>query len=341
MTDQLPAPLVPAEVDLRDFAFMPLDVRRLRDSRLIATRKGDEVVAAVLLWSASWHQTPASSLPNDDVELSSLAGCGRAIREFKRVRDGAMHGLILCSDNRWYHPVVAEKAAEAWNGRLELEWRRAADRVRKENGRKDKTEKDQPLPPRPLLLSLHMHNGIPRWMPCDSGGIPTDTANDSSGIPASVRAGLRAGARPFDSGQGKGIADSGKGTVDSGQGSTTSKATSKTSAPDGVKILTDLGVDEQHAKDWLKVRKAKRAPLTDTALDDLKHEAGKAGITGAEAVAIRARRSWQSFNHAWDWQGKGNGGNGRETVAEQNKRSVAEYLATSEKTIEGERIEKN
>jgi len=27
-----PAPLVPAEVDLRDFAFMPLDVRRLLTS---------------------------------------------------------------------------------------------------------------------------------------------------------------------------------------------------------------------------------------------------------------------------------------------------------------------
>ena len=110
--------------------------------------------------------------------------------------------------------------------------------------------------------------------------------------------------------------------------------------PVGIKILTDLGVEAQHAKDWLKVRNAKRAPLTDTALDDLKREAGKAGISVAEAVAICARRSWQGFNASWDWQGKGNGGNGRETVAEYNKRAAAEFLAKQEKTIEGERLDK-
>ena len=38
-TDGRPAPLVPAEVDLRDFAFMPLDVVRLRDSGLTASRQ--------------------------------------------------------------------------------------------------------------------------------------------------------------------------------------------------------------------------------------------------------------------------------------------------------------
>ena len=48
----LPDPLVPAEVDLRDFAFMPLHVVRLRDSGLTAKASGDEFRAAVLLWCA-------------------------------------------------------------------------------------------------------------------------------------------------------------------------------------------------------------------------------------------------------------------------------------------------
>ena len=70
----------------------------------------------------------------------------------------------------------------------------------------------------------------------------------------------------------------------------------------GLKTLTDLGVDEQIARDWLAVRKAKRAPMTDTALDELKLEAGKAGITVSEAVAICAKRSWQGFKASWNWR---------------------------------------
>ena len=73
------------------------------------------------------------------------------------------------------------------------------------------------------------------------------------------------------------------------------------SKPDA-KTLISLGVPEQTANDWLAVRKAKRVPLTDTALDDLKREAGKAGISVAEAVSICARRSWQGFKASWDWK---------------------------------------
>ena len=80
MTAPLPDPLVPAEVDLRDFQYMPLDVRRLRDSRLVSTRSPEEVVAAILLWSSSWHQSPAASLPDDDVELSAMRTCGTSAR---------------------------------------------------------------------------------------------------------------------------------------------------------------------------------------------------------------------------------------------------------------------
>jgi len=69
-----------------------------------------------------------------------------------------------------------------------------------------------------------------------------------------------------------------------------------------LKTLLDLGVEERAAKDWLKVRKAKRAPLTETAVDDLQREAGKAGIPVAQAVLICARKNWQGFNASWDWR---------------------------------------
>ena len=70
----------------------------------------------------------------------------------------------------------------------------------------------------------------------------------------------------------------------------------------GVERLTALGVDEQAAKDWIAIRKAHRAPLTETAVKDLQCEAGKAGIPVARAVLICARKSWRGFNHAWKWQ---------------------------------------
>jgi hypothetical protein len=55
MTETLPDPLVPAEVDLRDFAFMPLDVVRLRDSDLVTEPDGEVFRANVLSWCVGWH----------------------------------------------------------------------------------------------------------------------------------------------------------------------------------------------------------------------------------------------------------------------------------------------
>ena len=66
--------------------------------------------------------------------------------------------------------------------------------------------------------------------------------------------------------------------------------------------LLALGVDAQVAADWLAVRKAKRAALTQTALDDVVSEAHKAGISVAQAVRICAARGWQGFRASWDWR---------------------------------------
>lgn len=107
------APLVPADADLRDFHFMPLDVARLINSDLAALATGEEFKAAVVLWCKSWHQVPAASLPNDDRMLAHLAGFGRDLKGWKRVRDMALKGFVQCDDGRLYHPVVAEKAREA------------------------------------------------------------------------------------------------------------------------------------------------------------------------------------------------------------------------------------
>lgn len=139
-----PDPLIAAEVDLTDFPFMPLDVRRLRDSDLASLESPEACWAAVLLWAASWHQVPAGSLPDDDRVLSQLAGFGRVVKEWMRVRDGALRSFVKCSDGRLYHPVVVEKAVEAWNGKLRVRWKRDCERIKKYHQR-HKTDATYPL----------------------------------------------------------------------------------------------------------------------------------------------------------------------------------------------------
>lgn len=120
-TTGLPEPLVPAEVDLRDFAFMPLDVVRVRDSDLAAEETPESCWAALLLWCASWHQVPAASIPDSDQWQAKQAGYvarGRIDKAWETVRDGALRNWVKCSDGRLYHPVVAEKALESWQAKL-------------------------------------------------------------------------------------------------------------------------------------------------------------------------------------------------------------------------------
>jgi hypothetical protein len=124
-------PLTPVDCDLRDFAFMPLDVVRLRDSDLAIQVSGEEFRAAVLLWCASWHQIPAASLPNDERTLAQLAGFGRVVTEWKKVCDGALRGWIECADGRLYHPVVAEKARDAWLAKLKQRFKTECARIKK------------------------------------------------------------------------------------------------------------------------------------------------------------------------------------------------------------------
>ncbi|CAO3445795.1 hypothetical protein [Azospirillum argentinense] len=172
---ELPEPLVPAEVDIREYRFMMLDVNRLRDSRLARNSKGEEFRAAVLLWCAAWHQVPAASLPDDDSELAGFAGFGRVIKEWMKVKAGAMSGWVLCSDNRWYHPVVAERALEAWDSIRMQEWKRECDRIRKENtGRKERNEPLLEIPQRPAPLSGGKAGRVPTERRRVSGGKPAE-----------------------------------------------------------------------------------------------------------------------------------------------------------------------
>ena len=61
-------------------------------------------------------------------------------------------------------------------------------------------------------------------------------------------------------------------------------------------------VGQQVWQDFLATRGAKRAALTDTALDGIRTEAQKAGISLGEALRICCVKGWTSFNAGWNWK---------------------------------------
>jgi hypothetical protein len=168
----LPAPLVAAEIDLRDFQYMELDVQLLRDSKFAAEVDAEAFRAGVLLWCAAWHQVPAGSLPDNDVELSNLAGFGRVVKEWRKVRDQALSLFVRCSDGRLYHPVIAEKAAAAWSAKLHHQYDRACDRLRKENRKRAEQKLD--LIPTPSFEDWNAER-TPQETEPQAAGIPPAT----------------------------------------------------------------------------------------------------------------------------------------------------------------------
>lgn len=113
----LPAPLVPPEVDLRGYKFMPFYGEFMRTSDFNARVSDAEYRAAVNLWWSSWQQVPAASVPDDDSTLCRLADLGRDTKAWKRVKRGALSGFVLCSDGRWYHEFLAVEARKAFEFR--------------------------------------------------------------------------------------------------------------------------------------------------------------------------------------------------------------------------------
>jgi len=93
---------------------------------------------------------------------------------------------------------------------------------------------------------------------------------------------------------------------DAAQKNPQTQGVEKSASPkfDALRWLLDAGVAESHARDWLKVRKAKRAANTETAFETARNAATSAGWTMAQAVEHMAAKSWQGFNAEWVKGGK-------------------------------------
>lgn len=126
MTQQLPDPLMPDDVDLRGLEYMPLLGGRLFSSDFDLEATDAEFRVGLRLWWKAWNQQPAASLPNNEKMLCKLAGFDDNMAKWRKLRDRALHGFVLCSDGRLYHPVLAEQALIAWD-------KRAEDRAKRDN----------------------------------------------------------------------------------------------------------------------------------------------------------------------------------------------------------------
>ena len=105
-------------------------------------------------------------------------------------------------------------------------------------------------------------------------------------------------------------------------------------------LLLDFGIDEDLADDFLKLRKAKQAPITKTVCKQLQSEALKAGITINQAIEICIGRNWQNFNASWDWQNtkpiNGATYKTREQLRQEGTDKARAAFLASFKTIDGE-----
>ncbi|MEX0940097.1 MAG: DUF1376 domain-containing protein [Candidatus Babeliales bacterium] len=63
--------------------------------------------------------------------------------------------------------------------------------------------------------------------------------------------------------------------------------------------LIDLGVNEEIAIDWMKVRKAKNAVNTKTSFTRIKNQIEKSGRDPNECIALAVAKDWKGFEAEW------------------------------------------
>jgi hypothetical protein len=112
------------------------------------------------------------------------------------------------------------------------------------------------------------------------------------------------------------------------------KPPDKADAPAVLVRVQDLvadGVDEQHAKDWIVLRKARRLPLTASAWALTKDHGAQAGLTPAATVEACIGLNWAGFRADW-WlsrkaQGRVANAPAPETPYERRARERVEAMA--------------
>lgn len=86
-------------------------------------------------------------------------------------------------------------------------------------------------------------------------------------------------------------------------------------------------VDPQVYRDWVSMRKQKRAAVTETAIAGIRREAAKAGISMQDALAMSCARGWTGFKAEWCAETVGGRGvNRQEAIESRNQAAADEWL---------------
>jgi len=88
----------------------------------------------------------------------------------------------------------------------------------------------------------------------------------------------------------------------SADGTSPSPSPSPSSKPSTIQkntVAPPEGVTEMVWQDWLKLRKAKKAAVTQTAIDGIQREADKAAVSLQTALSICCARGWTGFKAEW------------------------------------------
>lgn len=80
---------------------------------------------------------------------------------------------------------------------------------------------------------------------------------------------------------------------------TSKKSAAAQPASLGIAQLADHGVEEQTAREFLAIRRRKRAPLTEIALRGIRREADRVGWSLDQALKKCIERGWQGFEAQW------------------------------------------
>ena len=305
MTDPRPAPLVPPEVDLRDFPRMGLDVARLRNSELVVDLPPEICWAALLLWCAAWHEVPAGSVPNNDRWLADKCGYvsrGRIDVSWGQIRAGVLRGFVECSDGRLYHKVTCEIALDAWSSKLRQRWVSECARVRKHNQRHGTS-----------VTTPDFEHWISQGCPAGHAlPVHADTVDASQG-----QSGDRHGAVPRETAskrrEEKGILSISPTTVgESASGDPrpdpdllgdpvpTPKPRKRAArSSDAGAVERPADVSEEVWAAWLELRRKKRAPVTGIVLDGAVKEAAVAGLSLEAFLRIWCFRGTQGLMAEW------------------------------------------
>lgn len=114
MSAPKPAPLVPAEVDLRSLEYMPLYIATLFNSKtwLLTKRKPELMRPLLALWLAAWQSVPAGSIEADDDVMADAAEL--TFEAWVDMKADLMRGWKLCSDGRYYLPSMVPMVMRGW-----------------------------------------------------------------------------------------------------------------------------------------------------------------------------------------------------------------------------------